>query len=747
MSGRVITFYSWKGGVGRTMAMANVGVQLARRGKRVLLVDWDLEAPGLDRYFQGPEEANVSQFSTEAPSDITGLLGLLSDAVADMAQDLPPDAWRRRCGQIALPPLQRLAHKASTASSPQPLHLLGSGLRSAEYGTRLQAFSWESFFADMNGGQWIEDLREQWRETYDFILIDSRTGLTDSGGICTVQMPDALVFVFTANTQSLEDGLAFMSGVHKARAAFAFERAPLTVVPLLARWEGDREVDLADSWIERIVSLVGPLVETWLPRDLPVRRMLERLRVPHVARFSFGEPLPVLTHSLTDPDRPGLAYELLSELFASGFSNAGAVIEPGYQPVLDPVHSTNAEIDELVLDDKALEVAMSQVAKTAGAESVAMVLFNLRLAEGCLRVGTTTLADELARSAASTARRLANVPLDSSVAQLVLSLALTLQGDIRQTRGNIGDALLAYHEALATRRRLVETDPSNTDWQADLSVSQGKLGDVLSKQGNLTGALAAYRESLAVIRRLAETDPSNADWQADLSVSQGKLGDVLRKQGDLTGALAAYRESLAVSRRLAETDPSNADWQRELSVSQDKLGDVLRKQGDLTGALAAYRETLAVSRRLAESDPSNVDWQADLSVSQGKLGDVLSKQGDLTGALAAYRETLAISRRLAMEDESNVGWQRDLSFSLTVLAQFHEYTGAPLAGLPPAEESLTIDERLAALEPSNVTWQRDVAVSRALVARLRGDGPRAKLIVDSVNKATLIKSLEWTSHL
>jgi Mrp family chromosome partitioning ATPase len=27
-------------------------VLLAKRGKRVLLMDWDLEAPGLDRYFR-----------------------------------------------------------------------------------------------------------------------------------------------------------------------------------------------------------------------------------------------------------------------------------------------------------------------------------------------------------------------------------------------------------------------------------------------------------------------------------------------------------------------------------------------------------------------------------------------------------------------------------------------------------------------------------------------------------------------
>ena len=43
----IATFYSYKGGVGRTMAMANVAVLLAQRGLRVLAVDWDLEAPGL----------------------------------------------------------------------------------------------------------------------------------------------------------------------------------------------------------------------------------------------------------------------------------------------------------------------------------------------------------------------------------------------------------------------------------------------------------------------------------------------------------------------------------------------------------------------------------------------------------------------------------------------------------------------------------------------------------------------------
>jgi len=46
MNGQIITFYSYKGGTGRSMALANIAWILASNGKRVLIIDWDLEAPG-----------------------------------------------------------------------------------------------------------------------------------------------------------------------------------------------------------------------------------------------------------------------------------------------------------------------------------------------------------------------------------------------------------------------------------------------------------------------------------------------------------------------------------------------------------------------------------------------------------------------------------------------------------------------------------------------------------------------------
>ena len=51
IDGKIATFYSFKGGAGRTMALANVAWILASNGLKVLVVDWDLDSPGLHRYF------------------------------------------------------------------------------------------------------------------------------------------------------------------------------------------------------------------------------------------------------------------------------------------------------------------------------------------------------------------------------------------------------------------------------------------------------------------------------------------------------------------------------------------------------------------------------------------------------------------------------------------------------------------------------------------------------------------------
>ena len=153
LMGSIVTFYSYKGGVGRSMALANVAVLLAREGLKVLAVDWDLEAPGLDRYFE----------SLDITPSGNGLLTMLHDADRGHVRPYGDYVWTVDVG------------------SGKPLTLLPSGRENEplEYATRLEDFDWRRFFAN-GGGDHLEDLRRQWQVDFDLVLIDSRTGLSDT---------------------------------------------------------------------------------------------------------------------------------------------------------------------------------------------------------------------------------------------------------------------------------------------------------------------------------------------------------------------------------------------------------------------------------------------------------------------------------------------------------------------------------------------------------------------------------------
>src|SRR5947209_8558912 len=66
----ICSFYSFKGGVGRSMALANVAELLYREGQHVLMVDFDLEAPGLERFFEVPKAMN-------SPDEIISARGMM----------------------------------------------------------------------------------------------------------------------------------------------------------------------------------------------------------------------------------------------------------------------------------------------------------------------------------------------------------------------------------------------------------------------------------------------------------------------------------------------------------------------------------------------------------------------------------------------------------------------------------------------------------------------------------------------
>src|SRR5215475_1366533 len=183
--GRIVTFYSYKGGVGRTMALANVAWILASNGKRVLAVDWDLESPGLHRYFH--------PFLVD--KDLRDSAGVI-DAVRDFAAIATrpgPDSTPR---DLDPSEIERAAQIQRYACSLESYEFPGGGLidlvpagrqNPTTYSTIVSTFDWGDFYDRLGGGVFLDALAADMRRHYDYVLIDSRTGLSDNAGICTVQ--------------------------------------------------------------------------------------------------------------------------------------------------------------------------------------------------------------------------------------------------------------------------------------------------------------------------------------------------------------------------------------------------------------------------------------------------------------------------------------------------------------------------------------------------------------------------------
>jgi MinD-like ATPase involved in chromosome partitioning or flagellar assembly/tetratricopeptide (TPR) repeat protein len=221
--GRIVTFYSYKGGTGRTMAVANTAWILAGNGLRVLVVDWDLESPGLHRYFH--------------PFLLDKRL-VSSPGVIDMIRNYASAAMESGHGETD----DWIAERASVLDYavslqwPFPddggIDLLPAGQQDRSYARKVSTFDWSSFWDRLGGGAFIDALAADMRANYDYVLIDSRTGLSDTAGICTVQLPDAIVNCFTLSAQSIDGAVSVARSVLAQR-----DRRQIQIFPVAMRVE------------------------------------------------------------------------------------------------------------------------------------------------------------------------------------------------------------------------------------------------------------------------------------------------------------------------------------------------------------------------------------------------------------------------------------------------------------------------------------------------------------------------------
>jgi WD40 repeat protein/uncharacterized protein YjbI with pentapeptide repeats/MinD-like ATPase involved in chromosome partitioning or flagellar assembly len=179
------TFYSFKGGVGRTLTLVNTAVELTRKGHSVIIWDMDIEAPGIQ---------NIPYFQKLTGKIKTGFVDIAAEFIKNNHQKINHKSFDNSI--ITYPDDQNLR-----------LFPAGNLENQKEYSQKFSSLQWGKLFGrgDAPGFQLFEAIREALLNYHpDFVLIDSRTGFTDIGGICCFQLPDVVFLVFSYGSQQMK---------------------------------------------------------------------------------------------------------------------------------------------------------------------------------------------------------------------------------------------------------------------------------------------------------------------------------------------------------------------------------------------------------------------------------------------------------------------------------------------------------------------------------------------------------------
>ena len=261
------TFYSFKGGVGRSMALINCAAILAGRGFRVLAMDLDLEAPGIS-YFEAEEKKDRKQ---------PGFIDILHDAIHQ----------GEKAPFAAADPVKAIFHYIRRIEVPENLRtfddgqlfVMPAGKLDDDYEKRRQEVNIPRLYQSGRGRPLIKLLRQRLDECrlFDFVLLDSRTGFSDEAGICIRDLSDHLVMLLGLNRQNALGSARFLTQLKKAKIKPKSIDIVLTPIPV-------GEDELFNERRKDVAKLLGEALGgvPKLDLELPYHPRLALIETPHI---------------------------------------------------------------------------------------------------------------------------------------------------------------------------------------------------------------------------------------------------------------------------------------------------------------------------------------------------------------------------------------------------------------------------------------------------------------------------------
>jgi len=233
----VVAFYGFRGGAGRTLALAHVAMMLARRGLRVVAIDLDVEAPGL----------HVA-LGLELPAETRGVVSLLRQAATTSESE------RLDVGRHLL--------AAPAADTLGKVLMLPAGSLTREYLAQIEELGVALWHVQDKSPvlRLFEELRGT--EGVDAILVDCRTGFSGLSATILYHMSDLVVVLFPLSDQIWE-GIGILLEAARSAKVLRKNRPALLFVPSMVP-AGEAGRSKTAAFLDRLrilyTSKVGPLI-------------------------------------------------------------------------------------------------------------------------------------------------------------------------------------------------------------------------------------------------------------------------------------------------------------------------------------------------------------------------------------------------------------------------------------------------------------------------------------------------------
>ena len=293
---KTIVFFSYKGGTGRTLALANAAICFAKMGKNIAVIDLDFEAPGLQFKLgaRGGEPNSKGGAVEYVYHHINKARAVArarhNDAEGALAADIeaePIDDWT-----------MKLQPKKSAEGPVGTIHLIRAGnVFSDEYWGCLETREWSQVFslaqfdADVRERNltFLADVKSRVAELDpkpDYFLVDCRSGIGEFENLTLGLWADTLLFFFNNSEETVQSLQWF---VERFRGYERGPHRPLNFVPVISRIPSGLddpqaaaiEADIRGRLLRPGESL--PLCILHSDRQIETR---ERLRIP------LDEPTP-----------------------------------------------------------------------------------------------------------------------------------------------------------------------------------------------------------------------------------------------------------------------------------------------------------------------------------------------------------------------------------------------------------------------------------------------------------------------